>query len=128
MLVTASAASPPPPQEDFHARLHGPDRGLINAWLVGLNARKDRPDLAEAAQAGCLPPFIYKGGVAQKIKSKNKIGSLQYLAAWQGLRGENLEIDTDAEVTVTCSKTGVPVTFTLDITKLFKAAEGGTDD
>lgn len=50
--------------------------------------------------------------VSPKDQEQNKIGSLQYLAAWQGLRGENLEIDTDAEVTVTCSKTGVPVTFT----------------
>lgn len=64
----------------------------------------------------------------KKIKSKNKIGALHYLAAWQGLRGEDLHLDTDAEISVTCSKTGVPVTFTLDITKLFKAAEGGTDD
>lgn len=128
MLVTASAASPPPPQDDFNARLRGPDKGLINAWLVGLNARRDHPGLAAAAEAGQLPPFIYKGGIAKKIKSKNKIGALHYLAAWQGLRGEDLHLDTDAEISVTCSKTGVPVTFTLDVAKLFKAAENGNDD
>lgn len=122
MLVTASAATPPPFDDDFFTRIHGPDQGLINAWLTGLNARSTSPETALAAAAGELPPFIYKGGIAQKIKAKNKIGSLHYVAAWQGLRGEDLRLDTDTEVTLTCSKTGVPVTYTLDVSKLFSNA------
>ncbi|KWT68983.1 hypothetical protein APY03_7015 [Variovorax sp. WDL1] len=36
---------------------------------------------------------------------------------WQGLRGDPLEIDTSAEVTLVCSKFGVSVTFTADDSK-----------
>lgn len=128
MLVTASALNPPPIDSNFDTRINGPDKGLINAWLAGLNARANNPLLVAAAQADELPPFVFKGGVAKAIKAKNKIGALHYVAAWLGLRGEDLCLDTEEEITLVCSKTQVPVTFTLDQAKLFsKAAEVGSE-
>lgn len=123
MLVTAMALEPPEMEACFHKRLIGPDRGLINAWLVGLSKRRSDPGLAEKASAGELPPLIFKGGVARKIKG-TKIGSLHYMAAWQGLRGENLHLRTDEEPMLRCARTKVSVTYTLDMNKLFSAAAG----
>ncbi|GGH62255.1 hypothetical protein GCM10010975_26760 [Comamonas phosphati] len=124
MIVTASAHQPPPFQDDFELRLNGQDRGLINAWLAGLNLRTNNADLAEKALAGELPPLPFKGGLERKIKAQNKVGSLWYVAMWQGLRGEDLRVDTDQSIQLVCSKTQVPVTYTLDTATLFsKAAE-----
>jgi hypothetical protein len=36
---------------------------------------------------------------------------------WQGLRGEDLDIDPDQEVSLTCSVTGMIVIFTGDFAK-----------
>lgn len=123
MLVTAIALEPPAFEACFNKRLKGPDRGLINAWLVGLTKRSSDPELAEKAVAGELPPLVFKGGVSRKIKGA-KIGALHYVAAWQGLRGEDLHLDTDEELILQCSKTNVSVTYTLDMSKLFSAAAG----
>lgn len=121
MLVTASANTPPAISESMSERLEGPDRGLINAWLVGLEKRKTDPAIAMKAIAGELPPLPFKGGVEKKIKSQTKVGSLWYVASWRGLRGEDLCIDTDTDIRLVCSKTGVPVTYTLDIKRLFSS-------
>ena len=43
-----------------------------------------------------------------------KYGTLNYLAQWQGLRGDDLDIEPDQEYELTCSKTGMAVTFTAD--------------
>lgn len=63
----------------------------------------------------------YRGGVEKKLKLKQKIGSLLYLAMWHGLRGEDLEIDPNSEPTRICSKHGVQVLFTLDYQKLMNS-------
>lgn len=94
------------------------DKGLIASWEVGREKRIKYPELAEKALNGELPMSGYKGGVEKETKKKTKIGSLRYLAEWQGLRSENLNIDFDCEIKVTCSKTGVTVLFTSDISKL----------
>lgn len=60
----------------------------------------------------------WKGGVSRALKKKDKFGALQYLAQWQGLRGEDLSIDLEAEVILICSATDMVVTFTPDLTKL----------
>jgi hypothetical protein len=49
---------------------------------------------------------------------KKKFGSLQYLATWQGLRQLDLHVELENEVAITCSRTGVVVTFTPDLKKL----------
>lgn len=123
MLIEQSILNPPPFENDFTRRLKGSDKGLINAWLAGISYAKAHPALAERAKKGELPALPYKGGVEKVIKTRNKIGALHYLAMWQGMRGEDLKLDMDLEPTVVCQRTGVPVTFTLDIKKLFAQAD-----
>lgn len=123
MLIQASANNPPAYEHDYDRRLKGPDQGLINAWIAGISYAKAYPEIAARAQAGELPALPYRGGVERAIKTRNKIGALQYVAMWQGLRNEDLQLDTDAEPVMTCQRTKVPVTFTLDIKKLFAQTE-----
>ena len=100
---------------------HNEDRGLVRNYEVGRALAKSNPDLAEKAKKGELPLLGYKGGVEKDLKKKEKIGALNYLAKWQALRGEDLNIDLDEEVVITCTRTNVRVTFTMDMEKLKKA-------
>lgn len=103
----------------------GPDAGLIAAWERGREKSKESPTLAAQALEGQLVSLPWKGGFDRatepkqkpKSKSKPKHGSLLYLAMWQGLRGDDLCIDTDAEPLFTCSLTGGQVVFTGDYAK-----------
>jgi hypothetical protein len=95
----------------------GPDKGLIICWEVGREISKRDPELAGRTRNGELPILNWKGGVEKKIKKKEKFGSLQYLAQWQGLRGEDLNIDLSKEKEIICSRTKMKVTYTADITK-----------
>ena len=61
----------------------------------------------------------WKGGVSRSLKKNEKFGSLKYLAQWQGLRGEDLDIDLGEERSLTCSRTKMRVTFTPDRAKYF---------
>ena len=100
----------------WEERWKGPDKGLITAWEVGWKlADKDR-ELSARAKRGELPISGWKGGVEKKIKSK-KYGPLFYLAEWQGLRGEDLDINLSEERELTCSKTDVKVIYTNDLEK-----------
>lgn len=123
MLIEHPIGNPPPFEHDFDRRLKGSDQGLTNAWIAGIRHAKEHPDVAARAKAGELPVLPYRGGVDRAIKTRHKIGALQYVAMWQGLRHEDLHIDTEAEPMMVCQRTGVPVTFTLDIKKLFAQAE-----
>ncbi|MGB2833934.1 MAG: hypothetical protein WBC07_13380 [Methylotenera sp.] len=87
------------------------DNGLIVSWERGRDKALEDPELAQKCLNGELPTLAWKGGVDKPIKGK-KYGSLFYLATWQGLRGEDLNVDLDLEVTLTCSKTNVQVIFT----------------
>lgn len=102
---------------DWSAIWHSEDLGLIKSWEIGRKLASQKPDLAAAALANELPPLNWKGGVSKQLKKREKYGSLRYLAQWQGLRGEDLVVDLDAELTLVCSKTNVIVTFTGDATK-----------
>ena len=128
MRVLARSDSPPSFEPDFYARLHGPDGGLINAWLVGREKARRQPDLRARALAGELVPLVWRGGVEKAIKAKCKIGALAYLAAWQGLRDQDLDLDTDAEPSLTCTRYGVTVIFTADVAKLLAADDAQKDD
>lgn len=66
---------------------------------------------AEWAARGELRPLPWRGGVVKKLKAKIRPGTLQYLAMWQGLRGENLDIDTTGETRLRCARTGQVVVF-----------------
>jgi hypothetical protein len=91
-------------------RWHGPDEGLIGCWERGREVRPEQPDLARRAKKGELLTLWWKGGLdhlksdEDKGKPLKRYGNLNYLATWQGLRGENLDIDLDAEVTIVCTK------------------------
>lgn len=98
-------------------RWHGPDQGLIASWERGREKSSEDPAFAAQARAGQLVVLPWKGGVEKVLKKKDKCGPLRYLAMWQGLRGDNLDIDLTVEVPVTCSVTGMTVTFTNDAAK-----------
>ena len=95
----------------------GRDKGLITCWEVGRELSKKKPKLAERAKKGELPVLGWKGGVEKKIKMKEKYGTLNYLAQWQGLRGEDLDINLSEEREIICAKTGMVVIFTADPSK-----------
>jgi hypothetical protein len=79
------------------------------------------PEIAGRAKMDELPVLGWRGGVDKKLKGKKvKFGTFFYLAQWQGLRGEDLDIDTSIEKTIVCSRTGMAVVFTDDRAKTSK--------
>ena len=101
-------------------RWKGDDRGLISCWELGRELREKEPALAKSAENGELPAshfLVWKGGVEKKIMKSEKYGTLNYLAQWQGLRGEDLNIDLSEELELICSKTGMKVIYTGDVKK-----------
>lgn len=123
MLIYHPISNPPTPSEDWHERWNGPDQGLVCSWLRGIEKAQEDPDMAAKAKAGELPVLAWRGGLEKSIQSKTKTGAMAYLATWQGLRGEDLNIDTDIELSITCSRTGVPVLFTSQLHKLLQNEE-----
>jgi hypothetical protein len=105
----------------WHERWDAEDRGVIAAWEVGRELRERGSPLAALAERDELPVLPWKGGVARRIKKTRKYGTLLYLAEWQGLRGDDLAIDLDNEVELTCSKTNMTVIYTLDREKYKEA-------
>jgi CubicO group peptidase (beta-lactamase class C family) len=95
------------------------DQGLIKCWEIGRQRAARFPNLAQQCRDGELPVLGWKGGVSRSLKKLEKYGSLKYLAQWQGLRGEDLDIDLSEERSLTCSRTKMRVTFTPDRTKYF---------
>ncbi len=95
---------------------HRDDRGIIVCWEVGRRLGKEEPGLAERTKNGELPVMGWKGGVEKKIKG-DKYGTLKYLALWQGLRNEDLNIDRSQETALICSRNGMKITYTSDVNK-----------
>ena len=93
----------------------GADKGLIKCWETGRELAQGDPQTAERAKNNELPILDWKGGVERKIKKKTKYGTLFYLAQWQGMRGEDLNIDLSHERELVCSKTGMKVIYTGDM-------------
>lgn len=79
--------------------------------------REKEPELTRRAEGGELPPMGWKGGVDHNIKKRKKYGTHFYLAQWQGIRGDDLDIELSSEPEVICSRTGMKVIFTGDLTK-----------
>lgn len=117
-IIKRSFDTPDRENPDWIERWKGEDLGLITSWEVGRKLRESSPDIAEKAKNGELPVLGFKGGVEKNLKLKIKYGSLNYLAQWQALRGEDLNIDTDLEYEITCKRTGVVVVFGSDLIKL----------
>lgn len=94
---------------------------MITCWEIGREIREKEPELAGRAEKGELPVLGWKGGVEIKTKKGEKYGPLFYLAQWQGLRGDDLDIDPSQESILTCTKTGTKVTYTADVKKYGRA-------
>lgn len=128
MRIHCPSTSPPDLADRWQDRWCGPDAGLIACWLRGREKARESPDVAARARAGELPVLAWKGGVDRAIKAGTKLGSLEYLATWQGLRGDDLDIDTDAPPALRCTRTGVLVTFTTDWRALLRAASDSAQE
>lgn len=89
----------------------GPDDGLIYCWEHGRQERTQRPEDAKRADRGELVGLDWKGGVRKKLKADRMSGTLRYLATWQGLRGEDLDINLEGETVVVCSRFEQTVAF-----------------
>lgn len=81
----------------------------------------ENPALAAQAQSGQFPLLPWKGGVEKATKKGQKYGTLYYLAMWQGLRGDDLDIDASKDHAIVCSVTGMTVVFTNDFAKYAEA-------
>ncbi len=118
MKIQCLVSNPPVLGESYAQRWEGPDQGWICCWLRGIEKAKEDPELAAKAIRGELPVLAWKGGVEKKIKTGGKIGSFNYIATWQGLRGEDLNIDPTTELELKCARTGVTAMFTSSIERL----------
>ena len=98
------------------------DKGLIISWERGRKIALESPELANRCINGELPTLVWKGGVDKPIKGE-KFGSLFYLAMWQGLRNEDLNVGLKQNVTLTCSKTSVKVVFTPNLLNIEASQE-----
>jgi hypothetical protein len=117
-LIQRSIALPVRTELTWHEAWASDDRGLMKCWENGRATAILKPELAGAARRGELPPLHWKGGIAGTPKMKKKYGCLFYLATWQGLRGDDLSLDLERDVPLVCSRTGIAVTFTADLSKL----------
>ncbi len=104
----------------YDERWNGDDKGLITCWEVGRKKRESEPSLVEKVENNELLVLGWKGGVDKTLQKKEKFGSLNYLAQWQGLRGEDLNINLSEELAMQCSKTGMMITYTPDSSKYSK--------
>lgn len=98
-------------------RWRGADNGLITCWESGRELHSNGSELSKKAMNGELPVLGWKGGINKKILKGEKYGTYNYLAKWQGLRGEDLNIDLSKDIKLTCSKTGMRIIYTSDAKK-----------
>ena len=110
-IVTRSIKEPIRQGLSWQERWSGPDKGLITCWEVGRDLGEKKPEMAESSKKGALPVLGWKGGVSKKLVQDKLPGSLFYLAMWQGLRNEDLNIDVERELVLTCSLTGQMVIY-----------------
>jgi len=89
------------------------DEGLIYCWERGRQLQEEQPELATRARKGELVMLWWRGGVEEKILGE-KVGTYAYLATWQGLRGDDLNIDTQSSQSLVCSRTDQKVTYRRD--------------
>jgi len=103
----------------FEERWRGQDQGMITAWEVGRKRAIENPELKNATLNNELPVLGYIGGYEKTLSIKFKYAPFHYLAEWQGLRGDDLDIDSirDEGKVIVCSKTNMKTIFTLDSNK-----------
>ena len=117
MIFTRSITEPIRKNQTWEEDWKGDDKGLILAWEKGRSMVLQYHELASKAKNGELPLLPWRGGVDKPVKIK-KYGSFLYLAMWQGLREEDLFIDFNTEIEITCTRTNITTTFTNDINKI----------
>lgn len=122
MHLYAAQVDPSRTKLSWEQRWEGPDRGLIACWERGREKAAEDRALAKAARRGELVVLPWKGGVGRATKQAKKFGSHFYLAMWQGLREEPLNIDTEQEISLTCTLTGMLVIYTPDAAKYSQQA------
>lgn len=121
MKIYRSIAEPIRENATWDERWRSEDGGLVACWEQGRKRRIADPALAEQAVAGQLVVLPWKGGVEKATKKPLKYGTLFYLAMWQGLRGEDLAIDSSRESVLHCTATRATVVFTNDLKKYAEA-------
>lgn len=117
MRITRSIKEPTRTNLSWEELWQASDKGLIACWECGRAKGLEDSELANAARNGELMILPWKGGVEKALKVGKKYGTLSYLAMWQGLRDEALNISLVEELSLTCSRTGMIVTYTSDSTK-----------
>ena len=121
MKVQRSVMKPIRSGLSIEERWKGPDQGLIAAWERGREvsdeSSPESQNLIARARRGELVILPWKGGVERALKAKLKYGTMRYLAMWQGLRGEDLDVDLARDLERTCTSTGMTVIYTNDPAK-----------
>src|SRR5674476_952496 len=117
MKVFRAISEPVRKDPTFDERWGSIELGLITSWEAGREMGLEKPELVEDAKVGRLMVLPWKGGVAKALKTTTKYGVFNYVAMWQGLRGENLNVDPEVEMTMTCTVMNVTVTYTSDFSK-----------
>lgn len=101
-----------------------PRLGLRAPRLDGQPLEPEWEELLEGKPAGKKKPpqepVGWTGGVPKDFKQKKRYATFRYLAQWQGIRGDDLDINLAKEPQIVCSLTGVRVIFTTDLVKLGK--------
>lgn len=117
MKAYRSITKPIREKPSFDERWNGEDKGLIIAWEVGREKAINNPDLAIACINDQLPKLGWDGGHEKQLQKRTKYGSLLYLAQWQGLRGEDLDVDAmrDDRKELFCNKTKMTTIFTTNM-------------
>jgi len=121
MKIVRSIQAPIRSYATWEEQWKGADQGIIACWERGRAMRIENPERASQALLGQLVVLPWKGGVDKAIKKQTKYGTHFYLAMWQGLRGDDLEIDPEGEAALTCSATAMTVIFTSDYAKYANA-------
>lgn len=117
MNITRSIVEPIRQNLNWDQRWKEIDLGLIACWERGREKSLEDTTMAAQARSGQLVILPWKGGVQKAVKKKQKYGTLYYFAMWQGLRGDDLSITLEEEITLTCSITKMNVVFTIDMKK-----------
>ncbi len=111
MLITRSIHEPIRTHLGMEHRWDQEDCGLIWCWERGRIMADADPELAARAKDGELMVLGWRGGLHAALQKPKMDGTLNYLAQWLGLRGENLHIDTEVHTIIYCNKCGTPVTY-----------------
>lgn len=104
MHLQRCSSTPDRPVMAWEETWTGPDQGLIAAWEQGRRMRQQHDPAVDRAMAGELPTLPWRGGVERSLKSPRKPGAMLYLAMWQGLRGDDLDVTTDGTQSLTCQR------------------------